>query len=555
MVLACVFVVGMHLFNEAQLRTSIMTNSTKEYFPPQTINKSDEPHGISGCDFTEQFKPMRRDIDPGKLLEHHDNTGGIPFEVRKLFLQDLLSALDKHGVKYWLEEGTLIQAVRSRLQLKNEPPFMRYDDVDIGILDSSLGSNGSLAKTMRDLAEMKFEIIRCGPPIISVHRNGDYVDIMIFGSTDTCPVRLPDAVAPVCSDGIRPYVMNTHKVDFLGVPARFPGRTLLETTEYLEAMFGKNWKEHDVPNWNGTVGGSFRGVSTRGASASWHNADTRLRSKHSRFYLDPDGQLPDPSCQDPCPYTYQSVMTEGNRTVRMDDYPYPNSMPISEQQKILKRALDVFEEAHIPYILGVSPLHLLLKGSVDQHIDFLNSVVKSGYVCMHGFDHRTNKGTDSIDMNAWRHGGEFAQYNASELSALWSKGHEILLRVHRYTTDHFIPPFNAITQDMVDLLGRMGIKYIHSFDVALKKRKESATPHPPHGNFGGWIEDMRVSEGLVFVVSEWQKTYAEADKVIVESTGSQLALHWFFDKAGAFPESYVSLAKKLRGQFGHSAKN
>merc|ERR1711865_1307184 len=99
-------------------------------------------------------------------------------------------------------------------------------------------------------------------------------------------------------------------------------------------------------------------------------------------------------------------MVGGRRTVRMDDYPYPSGMPIAKQQQRLKSVLDVFEQANVPYILGVSPLQLMLKGDMAQHIDFLNAVVKTGYLCMHGFDHRTTQGTDTADTNKWRKGGE-----------------------------------------------------------------------------------------------------------------------------------------------------
>ena len=110
------------------------------------------------------------------------------------------------------------------------------------------------------------------------------------------------------------------------------------------------------------------------------------QASNSEFYLDPKGQIPKASvCSPPCPYTYQSVMSNGIRTVRFDDYPFPSSMPIAEQQDKLNKTLNIFEENNIPYVLGVSPLQLLLKGELNNHTEFLNSVVKKGYICMHGF--------------------------------------------------------------------------------------------------------------------------------------------------------------------------
>eukprot|EP01047_Picozoa_sp_COSAG01_P016888 COSAG01_NODE_879_length_12944_cov_9.811021_3_plen_592_part_00 len=267
------------------------------------------------------------------------------------------------------------------------------------------------------------------------------------------------------------------------------------------------------------------------------------------FYLDPEGKHAENGCgalSHRCPYTYQSVMFNGRRTVRMDDYPFPSDMPIAEQQQKLKGVLDVFERYRVPYILGVSPLQLLLKGDMAQHIYFLNSVVKHGFLCMHGFDHRTTKDTDSVDTNQWERGGEFAQYTPAELEALWTQGHNILLKLNRYTTDHFIPPFNAITQAMVNVLLRHDVKFIHSFDVALKRRGADAVAHPDlGGNFGGWIEDYAVADRAVFVVSEWQKTYADA-KDINTMRRSQITLHWIYDvKQGGIGQTYADLAVKL----------
>jgi hypothetical protein len=249
------------------------------------------------------------------------------------------------------------------------------------------------------------------------------------------------------------------------------------------------------------------------------------------FYLDAVGERAEPSCTAPCPYTYQSVMIDGMRTVRMDDYPYPSTTSIEKQQDKLKLVLDIFEKYNVPYILGVSPLQLLLKGEISQHIEFLNSVVKKGYVCMHGFDHRTTKGTDTADVNKWKYGGEFAQYGPSELENLWKQGHDILLNVNRYTIQHFIPPFNAITQNMVNVLMNHGVKFIHSFDVALKHRGVDAGDYPYDngGNWGGWIEDYKVDKDVIFVVAKWRKTYTDIHKIKPEKESSQIVLHWYYD--------------------------
>ena len=235
--------------------------------------------------------------------------------------------------------------------------------------------------------------------------------------------------------------------------------------------------------------------------------------------------------------TLGTVVVNGKRLIRMDDYPFPSSVSIHEQQKRLGRVLNILEAHDVPYVLGVSPLQLLMKGDLDQHVRFLNSHVRKGFVCMHGFDHRTDEGTDRVDTAKWQLGGEFAKYGTdlSTLQAQWTKGNEILLKINRYTTEHFIPPFNSMTQSMVDVLTRNNVTFIHSFDVALRKRAVDAVPYnEAGGNFGGWIEEYRVTpDVIVVVVSEWKKTYDFVSKVDAylrrNPQGSQVTLHWYFD--------------------------
>lgn len=68
---------------------------------------------------------------------------------------------------------------------------------------------------------------------------------------------------------------------------------------------------------------------------------------------------------------------------------------------------------------------------------------------MHEFYHRADERTDRVDTAKSPIGEEFAQ-NGTDLSTLqaqWMKGNEILLKtINGYTTEHFIPPFNGMTQ-------------------------------------------------------------------------------------------------------------
>ena len=129
---------------------------------------------------------------------------------------------------------------------------------------------------------------------IHARADGDYVDVMVFASiAPACQVREPNSVHK-CSDGIAPYVLHTHQQqwNFLkGGLVSLPGSSLLETLDYLEAMFGTTWYQHDVPNWRRTQSLNPGGG---GPSANWERTDSRLKSKPKRFTLDRLGAVPDP---------------------------------------------------------------------------------------------------------------------------------------------------------------------------------------------------------------------------------------------------------------------
>ncbi len=496
-----------------------------------------------GCAFAEKFDRIWNSTDAASLLQVFDQHGGADSNRRKRFMQDFFSTLNSFKVHYWLEEGTLLQTMRNMSSIPGEPAFMPFDDIDIGIRDVELASDGGLARSMETLREQGFKVIRCGRQVFSLERDGDYVDVMIFASDlPNCSVREPN-LRVGCSPGITPYVMHVHGRPFgflEGISVSLPGSSLLETTEYLKGMFGVNWREHDNPNWRTAI----RGASTRGKSVDWAMTDRSLASKVDRFILDPLGEVP---AERLCPYTFQSVLAEGKRLVRIDDYPFPTSKtPISVQRVWLEHAINILENASVPYLLGVSP-HRLAFDDLHEHVAFLNNIVKNGYICMHGFTHRTNASTDEIDVHLWAKGGEFAKYDhISELEREWVRGDTILQNINRYTREHFIPPFNAITQDMVDVVTSRGTRFIHSFDHALRVR-EGRNDHPAFGPpFGGYLEDFALPENAVFVVSEWVKTYAHASEVTVEPHGSQICLHWYYDaKNPEYPNAYRQLALKL----------
>ena len=247
---------------------------------PYKINTIiDESHILSSCNFSHLVNGMFRESDAGALLHSFDENGGANVLVRKLFLKRLFTLLHFHGVHFWAEGGCLVQAVRNVTAIPGEPAFLPFDDIDIGIRDVELKTRGSLVNALRALHYEGFKIIRCTPSAFSIARDGDYVDVMIFSSNSSCPIREPNS-AKVCSVGIAPYVLHTHNQswEFLdGVPISLPGKSLVETSDYLEAMFGSNWQEHDRFDW--------RTPGNRGDSTDWAKTDARLVSKLKRFSL------------------------------------------------------------------------------------------------------------------------------------------------------------------------------------------------------------------------------------------------------------------------------
>ena len=119
----------------------------------------------------------------------------------------------------------------------------------------------------------------------------------------------------------------------------------------------------------------------------------------------------------------------------------------------------------------------------------------------------------------------------------------------------FIPPFNAITQDMVDILVHHNCRFIHTFDIPISKHLPGFDNKPTVGGiFGGFLDDMSVTKQLKFVVSSWHgrpKTYAHAENVEIVPHGSQVALHWYYDTMKPqvqWESHYARIAESLRRQ-------
>jgi predicted deacetylase len=203
------------------------------------------------------------------------------------------------------------------------------------------------------------------------------------------------------------------------------------------------------------------------------------------------------------------------RMIRMDDYPHGNpGYDIKESRHAVRRALTIFESNRIPYIFGVTPLHIN-----SEDVDFLNSLVRVGEVVMHGFSHRLEHKPWSTITDTWPKGGEFYGMQEWEIEMAYDLCHRRLKRVDRYNPEHFIPPFNTYTQSALNVLSKKGVKYLHTCS-----KEWDAYDYAGFDHFG-----------ITPVVAPYQKTYDYAHKVMdhlrhYPQDESQIVLHWIFDK-------------------------
>ena len=219
--------------------------------------------------------------------------------------------------------------------------------------------------------------------------------------------------------------------------------------------------------------------------------------------------------------------------VRVDDFPYsgPKSNQVWNYHDDYKEKallwIKPFEENKINYILGVSPL-LLNEGDVE----FLNTNIKHGNVVMHGFDHGFSIWEKVGDIvTTWKGGGEFSNLTHQEISYRYNKCNEILSQIDSYDESHFVPPFNAITQPLLDVLSTANVKYIHGESDFWQE----------------YISDMNFNfHHLQYIVSKTGTEYASIDTVINNiDVVENPTLHWLFDLHEGLIHHYGEFAKMV----------
>jgi hypothetical protein len=218
--------------------------------------------------------------------------------------------------------------------------------------------------------------------------------------------------------------------------------------------------------------------------------------------------------------------------IRIDDYPHGDkNMYAADRsgcENQLVKIIEVLEAYEIDYILGASPLLL-----EENHFRILNKI-KSGRVAMHGFDHAFSKveAWENV-VDCWPNGGEFGFYTESQLNEIYNDCNDTLKdKLSCYDEEHFMPPFNCVNQDMINVLKASKVKYVHTCDKEYISYKQESL------NRGS----------LEFIISKFQIGYHDIDKVVYnfDKIDSQITLHWIYDiQRHNYLENYKKLCEKL----------
>jgi lipopolysaccharide cholinephosphotransferase len=143
-------------------------------------------------------------------------------EISKENLLELKKVFDKNKIKFILSYGTLLGTIR-------ENNFIEYDeDVDVAILDED---RLKLINTLFELRNIGLEVVRYKKDLMSVMKNGEYIDIYIFrkgyfGYRNTNKQVIKEK-----------YLKDTIKYELFGVLFDIPN----DYKNYLIDLYGQDW--------------------------------------------------------------------------------------------------------------------------------------------------------------------------------------------------------------------------------------------------------------------------------------------------------------------------
>lgn len=170
----------------------------------KTINIDGKDYSFEEQDFYLGMKKINREISRENLIS-------------------LKETLSKYNLKFGLIYGTLLGAIR-------ENNFIEYDqDTDIFILEED---RKSFLSSLFELREKGFELGRIDDILMSLTRNGEYIDIYIFKKSFF-----------LYRKNGRQYIKKTHlekseTIDLFGTNFNIPYKPI----KFLEKHYGKNWE-------------------------------------------------------------------------------------------------------------------------------------------------------------------------------------------------------------------------------------------------------------------------------------------------------------------------
>ena len=144
-------------------------------------------------------------------------------------LKDFKSVMQRHGILFWISEGTALGAVRANDFIDHD------DDVDVGVWSSYRKVFEQNA--IPDLKEMNFKVdgVSMNGTFIMMSRSKEKIDIDITGPSMTCmAAQTYHAHTDKCND-IIPLLKNLSLVSLRDELYPCPG------SAYLEFLYGPDW--------------------------------------------------------------------------------------------------------------------------------------------------------------------------------------------------------------------------------------------------------------------------------------------------------------------------
>lgn len=198
--------------------------------------------------------------------------------------------------------------------------------------------------------------------------------------------------------------------------------------------------------------------------------------------------------------------------VRIDDYPTGVKPIIENRFEKFDSVLRLFEEAEVPYHLGVVP-----KLIDKEDGDYLKSL-KHARLCLHGYDHNFERWkTHPEDRD------EFRGMTSKEIAKkLWSVIGELFIDYEISLLQCYIPTFNTINQPLLDALNILSVDYVTT----------------------GVKYDTSLDFGKIARVTPKDKFYGTSDQIYenmnVFGSGDHVALHltWEIEQKEKYGENW-----------------